>query len=50
MAVGVTSSREGVWFVGGVGVACVIVAAELVGGVTLWSRRVFPDWREPGER
>jgi hypothetical protein len=52
--VGVASSREGVWFVGGVGMACVavciVVGAELVGGVTLWSRRVLPDWREPGER
>ena len=52
MAVGVASSSDRTWFIGGVGVACVVVCvvAVLVGGVSWWSRRVLPDWREPGER
>ena len=52
MAVGVASSNEGMWFAEGVGIACAVVCvvAVLVGGVSWWSRRVLPDWKEPGER
>ena len=52
MAVDAASSNDGTWFVGGVGEACAVVCvvAVLVGGVSWWSRRVLPDWKEPGER